>query len=241
MSKQCPITHQHCHDPLCEEDLCQIDYQRGKQKYDAPEMGKPKSEEYWDKVMEKLAANPFNQHSPEGRNDYWHVINKQMEIMGDLARALNKPIFIDIDEPEHHHKPKARSLGVTLIAGTLINSFSFNVKNKTMSVSFKKTGGATATLNGFAADGVTDATADIDLTSITAVSNHPEFFTATVDATNPLIVHLAGAGTDGVGTITYNAKTLEGVALPPFVDSVTVADTAPATLATSLGVNYVTF
>lgn len=113
-----------------------------------------------------------------------------------------------------------------------------------MSVSFKAAGGATATLKGLDANGNV-TTNGIDLTKpITAVSNHPEFFTATVstDPTLPLQVNIQGVA-DGVGTITYGATSIDGTPLS-LVDDVTVADVAPPpppVAAASLGIDYTTF
>lgn len=110
-----------------------------------------------------------------------------------------------------------------------------------MSVSFKAAGGATATLKGFDEKGNV-TTNGIDLTKpITAVSNHPEFFYATVstDPASPLQVTLKGVA-DGVGTITYSATSIDGTQLT-LVDDVTVADVPPPVPAKSLGVDYVVF
>ena len=115
-----------------------------------------------------------------------------------------------------------------------------------MSVSFKAAGGATATLSPLAADGVTPAPNGVDLTKpVTAVSSHPEFFTATVAVdtngvpTLPLQVTLKGVA-DGAGTITYAATSIDGTALT-LVDNVTVADVPPVIPAESFTVSYTTF
>lgn len=164
-------------------------------------------------------------------DNLFRIINKQLEIINRLT------------EPKRNGA--ARSLAVTGMTGTLINSVFFHHKNNQqhMSVSFKAAGGATATWKGLDTNGnVTNN--GIDLTKpITAISNHPEFFTVAmvVDengvATLPLQTKLSGVA-DGVGTVTYAATSIDGTALV-LVDDVTVADVAPPVPAASLAVDYV--
>ncbi len=171
--------------------------------------------------------------------EWFDIILEQAKIIDRLTR-----------NPEHEkcHEEAARYFGVTEMEGTLINSVQFfNVKtNKHMSVSFKAAGGAIATLTPFAKDGVTPAPNGVDLTKpITALSNHPEFFTAAIVVdtngvpTIPLQAKLNGVA-DGVGTITYAATSIDGSAIV-LVDDVTVADVPPIVPAASFTVEYTVF
>lgn len=197
MSKQCPINHQRCHDPLCDNEICLLEC-------------------------------------------YPRADRKDVTI-GHLAAALDR-----LTKGREHPKP-ARYLAMQLTSGTLINSVSFQTKNKQQmaDVSFKAAGGATFTWVALDANGNV-TTNGIDLTKpITALSNHPEFFTATmvVDTTGaltiPLQTKLAGVA-DGDGTITYAATSIDGTALT-LVHNVSVADIAPPVAAASITGTYVTF
>lgn len=214
MSRECPVTTLHCHNTAC-VGQCLLEDPFGKRKQSFKEM----------------MDTPWQYFS----HDKDRTIDNLAKAVERLTRENETPDCKD-------HEP-ARFLGVELIAATLINSVSFNVKNKSkhMSVSFKAAGGATATLKGFDKSGNVTANG-IDLTKpITAVSNHPEFFTATVsaDPASPLQVTLKGVA-DGAGTITYSATSIDGTPLT-LVDDVTVSDVPPPTPATSLGVDYVVF
>lgn len=216
MSRECPVTHATCHNPECFTNDC------------------------------VFRNYPF-ERGKEGRKKV-ELGDMVIKALADQAAAIER---LTRETEEHHHRKHpqaARFFGIELAEGKNINSISYYVinKQKHMPVSFKQAGGATATLTPLAADGVTPAPNGVDLTKpVTAVSSHPEFFTATVVVdtngapTLPLQVTLKGVA-DGVGTITYGATSIDGTALT-LVDNVTVADVPPIVPAESFTVAYTTF
>lgn len=178
----CPLSGKSCRQALCEHQCFMDEQECRKPEPQHHHHKKELSEEMWDELMKKLSAMPAFVHSD--RTEYWHIVNKQLEIIGDLARAQDRPIEITMierpHEEEHHHR-KHRNKPIFALT-TIINKQKFiYMADVQLVVGSPKTGIFTLIDNKTL---LPITTASFSNQAVGANSN-PEFASFALDTANP--------------------------------------------------------
>lgn len=121
-SLHCPETGLHCTDHLCSESFCVRKHHKDKRD----------SDRFWDELMRKLSANPFNYHS-DPKEIFLKIVAEQVGIIDRLTRNAEhkreRPIFALLTLI---NKTQFIMADIKIVAGTPVSGLFALLDNKTL-------------------------------------------------------------------------------------------------------------